>query len=491
MKTVFIKWHNALIWFGLFAVVVWSLSGITHPLMAWFGPQAEKRFPPALTVESQDVTAVKRIIKQHNLSSAAIAKVVPTADGAMLQITEQNAETINRRYFSLNDQQEQVDYDTRQAKWLAAYYTGNDVDDVNSVSLVTEFDSHYPWVNRLLPVYRVGFSNSDLYTYVYTETNVLASISNDTKQLVQGFFQALHTWNFLDFTGFGRVFIIGLLMLMLAGMAITGLLLVITIARRPIKNTSRRWHRVLAYTLWLPMFAWPASGFYHLLQAQYVDSVAGLRLSKPVDLQQWLTSTTDDATWQKAFTSAINSATPLNAISLVTSNDQYFYRLSLANKGNNPVSRNSRFDGESIEKGVIYIDSDNGQMSEHTDAEQAISLLQQHKGAAIQYNHIEQVTRFGPGYDFRNKRLPVWQINLDDEAQTHVFVDPITNVLVDQNRQIDRLESLSFSLLHKWNHLFPLIGREWRDILVVITLLFCLGLAAFGLQIHLSRKRQR
>lgn len=490
MKTFFIKWHNALIWFGLASLLIWALSGISHPLMAWFGPQAVKSMPPSLTMTTDNALAVQTIIRQHRLGKATIAKMVPTQDGPMLQVTEQSDNnTVQRRYFSLADQQEKRGYDAQQARWLASYYTGLPADNIGQVSRIDSFSSDYPWVNRLLPVYRVSFTGDEgLSAYVYTETNALASLNNSLKQTMQGFFQQLHTWKFLDATGFGRVLLVGLLMLILAAMAVTGLMLVLTIARRPIQQPSRRWHRILAYTLWLPLLAWPASGFYHLLQAQYVDSVAGIRLGDPVDLQKWLAQSVEQTQWQRDFTQAVDGVGQLNAVSLVHDQHNHFYRLSLSNMEDKAVSRQARFDGQAAEKSVLYIDSQTGQLSQHTDRDQALALLASLKGDDIAYHDISLVTRFGPDYDFRNKRLPVWQINLDDADQTYAFVDPLTGILVDQNRQIDRWESLSFSLLHKWNHLFPLIGRQWRDGLIVLTLLVSLVLAGFGIQMHFARK---
>lgn len=71
-----------------------------------------------------------------------------------------------------------------------------------------------------------------------------------------------------------------------------------------------------------------------------------------------------------------------------------------------------------------------------------------------------------------------------------MFVDPISSIVVDQKRNIDRLEGLSFSLLHKWSHLTPLIGPQWRDSIMIITLLAYLTLAGLGIQIYRRRKTQ-
>ena len=97
------------------------------------------------------------------------------------------------------------------------------------------------------------------------------------------------------------------------------------------------------------------------------------------------------------------------------------------------------------------------------------------------------ITRFGDGYDFRNKRLPVWRVAFRDESRRHLFIDPVTGVLVDQSRQVDRRESWVFSVMHKWNPL-AVIGRQNRDIVVVCVLLLALGFTVLGYMM-LLRKR--
>ena len=105
--------------------------------------------------------------------------------------------------------------------------------------------------------------------------------------------------------------------------------------------------------------------------------------------------------------------------------------------------------------------------------------------------NVSKVTRFGPDYDFRNKRLPVWRVDFAEEIGLRIFVDPTTGILVDQNRQVDRAESWSFSILHKWNHLNPLMGRFYRDVFIVGTLLICLVMTVFGIVMLLKNRKRK
>ena len=496
MKTLLTQWHKRLVWFGLAAIICWAVSGISHPLMAWFGPQANKMFPPRLTVNSSDVMAIDTIISRHQLSNAAVAKLIPTGDGAMLQLTTETAANNSgpqpRRYFSLTNGDELANYDKQQAKWLAAYYTGIDITQVKSVQFIRNFSNEYPRINRLLPVYQVNIGEGDalISAFVYTETNALAALNNTSKRRLQTLFQALHTWSWLDITGQGRVVLMALLLLTLFAMVITGMLLVINLPSRTIKDKKRRWHRSLAYLLWLPLLGWSASGFYHLLQSHYIEPVSGIRLGNVVNLQQWPQKTVDRDTWLSNFQNNLGQNQALNAVSLVNGANNNYYRLSVARTHTQKVTRNARFDGQSSEKAVLYINSQSGLPDGHNDRVQAIELMKQFNGANTQYSNIERVVRFGANYDFRNKRLPVWQLNIDDAVGSRIFVDPTTGILVDQNRRYDRIESWSFSVLHKWNLITPFIGRQWRDVAIIITLVACLLMSALGLSLYLTRARR-
>jgi hypothetical protein len=72
------------------------------------------------------------------------------------------------------------------------------------------------------------------------------------------------------------------------------------------------------------------------------------------------------------------------------------------------------------------------------------------------------VTRFGPEYDFRNKRVPVWRLNYGAPLNATLFVDTATGVLADISLDAAKAERWSFSYLHKWNFL-AMFGRHTHN----------------------------
>lgn len=477
------EWHKLLGWIGGVTLIIFTISGLTHPLMSWTGPKAASYFPPQAIMKTNDVSVIPIILKKHNIQNALMVKIVPSIEKNVLQITEKNDKP--RRYFDLSTYQELINYDQTHAVWLARYYTGLKNEKINKISFQNKFDNAYPWVNRLLPVYKVNFDTQDNRTvFIYTELGALGSITNDYKTGVQSIFRALHTWSWLDGWEHGRVFILSLLTLSLFAMAATGAALIFTFKNRKM-DFRRKIHRYIAYLIWIPILFFSSSGFYHLLHYAYSDHHRGLKLSEPILL-----------TKNKFGDSDINlrqfQRTKLNAISIVEDNKgQLLYRLSLPQgRETTNVNKNKRFDGMPVEKSAFYFNTMTGEASPITDKDMAIYHAS--KQLAISANKIidiQKITHFGIHYDFRNKRLPVWQIDYDTPLGDKVFIDPATGMLVDRLVDKDRYEGYSFSFLHKWNFLSPFIGRTNRDYVMVFFLILALISTIFGLKMLVKRKK--
>ncbi|MFD1217499.1 MULTISPECIES: PepSY domain-containing protein [Microbulbifer] len=489
LRKQWLQWHNRLGWYALAGILVWAISGISHPMMAWFGPSAAKFFPPSMTLSQGAVGRLPDLLADPAITAdARVIKLVPSAQGALLQITRNERDA--RSYYRLDEHPGSTapvtDGDLQQARWLAAYYSGRPTEEIADIQLQTRFDNAYPSVNRLLPVYRVRFAGDDRLTlFVHTETAALASMTDASKTLLQGVFRQLHTFAWLDELEYGRLMLIGLLMLTLAVFATTGLALVFALKSRKITDGKRRYHRWLGYALWLPLLGWSASGFYHLLQSSLVEPVEGLRLGETVVSVEL----SGDFTWLSEL-----DGRAFNSVSLIAGDGgEPLYRIGLAPEaGTAPGSRNQRFDGRPSEGGALFVNARTGRLlQDYSDRQQAQLLAGRFAGAAVTITDTELVTRYGPDYDFRNKRLPVWRVTVDDGRGTMLFVDPVTGVLVDQSRRIDRSERLSFSLLHKWSHLTPFTGRQVRDVMIVATLMLLLTISALGAILLLGRNKRR
>ena len=482
LKTSF-KWHRLLFWMALVGLVVYAVSGALHPIMSWTGPKAKAFYPPQMSASMSAVESIPNVLEQNNIKTAILVKAIPGEDQVLIQVTE--SEDQPRRYFSVDSGEELPSYESQHAAWLASYYAGIPQSEIDKIEFKTEFDSAYPWVNRLLPVYKVIFKGEQqLTTYVYTETNALASITDGTKVFLQSWFRTLHTWHWLNDFEYARVVLISLLILSLMGMAVSGVVLLYLLPKRVIKRKGRRWHRYLGHILWLPLFFYTFSGLYHLLQYSFLDMQRGLRLSAPLSL--------DIVHFNRSLSmpGSLNDL-PLNAVSLVASaSGDILYRLSVpAAKPDESVSKQQRFQGRSKEKKAIYINAKSGQVASVNDQQQAKWMAMQYlKADESLLTNSQIITRFGPHYDFRNKRLPVWQFDFNTPEGDKVFIDPATGFLVDRLVDKERYEVYSFSFLHKFNFLTPLTGRQNRDVLIVVLLMLLLTTGIFGVREYLKKK---
>ena len=477
------KWHGLFLWPALLATIVYILSALSHPLMVWTGPQAKKMYPPSLVLKGAEVTNISKIIKKNNLSTAKIAKFVPFKEQVLFQITQDKNSP--RRYFSSSTLTEIEHHDPQQAIWLAEHYLAEEK-LIQSIEFQTQFDNQYPEVNRLLPVYKINFDTADnLTVFVHTETQAIEAITNDWKRSLRWVFQNLHSFEFLsEFEGL-RLALIIFMVSLITLMAITGIMFLVMLKRRnKVQQAERRWHRRLAYVVVVPLMLFSISGIYHLLHMSLEDKT-GLPLLANNELPLY--------SWNAIEVPSLLRGANINQISLiqakVNGEEKFLYRISASVE--NPLQENNRvkrFKGASAEFKGHYIDSQSGAILNKLDDQLVIQkakvLLNMKSWQVID---SQPITHFGPTYDFRNKRLPVWQLDGNDGLR--IFIDPVTGQLVDFNHTFERIESYSFSFLHKWNLLVPLVGRFYRDVIIVMVLSLGLLLSLLGLIIHLKRKK--
>ena len=84
-KSHLMRWHKKIAWTSAIAMFIWGISAITHPLMSWFGPQAERFYPPSMQVDGEPLDRLVPLIKLvANLADARIIKLVPSTNGPLL-----------------------------------------------------------------------------------------------------------------------------------------------------------------------------------------------------------------------------------------------------------------------------------------------------------------------------------------------------------------------------------------------------------------------
>jgi len=246
----------------------------------------------------------------------------------------------------------------------------------------------------------------------------------------------------------------------------------------------------------------------------FITYCRGLQLGSPISLSEF----------GEAETVSELPTAPLNQISVIRHEGELAYRLSIApppktwgaskskdgehahhdKSDDKDVSdanvRNARFDGQATEQGSLFYSVETGQKVATNDRDVALLIASEQIGVdlliASEQIGVDPsalidatlIKRFGLHYDFRNKRLPIWQLTFDSELGDMVFIDPATGILVDRLVDTDRYEGYSFSFLHKWNFLTPFIGREVRDIVMAIMLLLIMLFVGLGVTMKMRHR---
>lgn len=478
------KLHRYLTWIGASVLLLFIVSAFTHPLMIWTGPRPASFYPPQLSIDSSLIAAIPDVLARHRIDDAAIIKVVPTQKGPLLQVS--SSLTGPKRYFDPKTKSELADFDRQQAIWLARYYSGLEGTAVRDITLQSEFDTHYPWVNRLLPVYKISFDTPDNKTlFVHTETGAMGSYTNDWKSTLQSIFQAVHTWSWLNDVEVLRVTVMVVLLLSVIGLVITGTSLVYLMKRRKIPQKGRRFHRYMAHVVWLPLLALLLSGSFHLLYSSYSGDLAEDRLERKLQIST--AEFSDTADWLKPFEDLT-----FNAMSIVPGPDNtLFFRLSIPPaRTSELVTRRQSFDGLPSEKASLYFavgDKNETAIDDKTMVvHYARELLNKREDIPAS---AELITRFGPEYDFRNKRLPVWKVSFDDAPSDILYMDAVSGILVDRMSSTTLFERYIFSWMHKWDFLVPLTGRMGRDAVVTLFLFSIAVLGGIGIYMRIRSSK--
>ena len=476
------RWHRALAWVAGVVLVLWCSSGLIHTYLSLFGPQQQVFQAPQRPLQLQGMKPIADTLRQAQIDQVSMVRIVVGEDENLLQVTQDAGQA--RRYFRLSDGLELKDQDYKQALFLARHFMGLPETPVHEVRKISDFNGEYPSVNRLLPVYRVSFDNDDdTVVFVYTETGVLAGVNNRLKSQLQTVFRYLHSASWLgEINEVVRVLLVGLLMSALLVTALAGLGLLIGVRRKTPAPGVKHWHRGAAYLLSLPLLLLAISGLWHLLQNAGPKPASNLRLSAPMKVDQM-----DFAlhTQWSQITQGLN----VQGLSLVRSHEsqQWMYRLSLAKSlDKQPTTpqeiRKARFDGRSPLAEPLYLMANSGEVWRQGDRELALQLGEGFTGVPRQaIESVELVTRFGPEYDFRNKRVPVWRLNYGAPVNASVFVDTATGVLADISPDAAKAERWSFSYLHKWNFL-SVWGRQVHNgvvsgfVLAILLMFGVLGL---------------
>lgn len=469
--------HKRLSIWVLIPVIAWCFSGLTHPMMAhWFKISPAKFFAPKQALPTDSTTlALNEILTQNSIGGFRQFRLIEMNQNYFYQIKLPNQQL---DYYNSKTGKKLENGDELYAEYLARYYWDDQTSPVKDVKLLHDFTSEYKRINRLLPVYKVSFDNDDqLDVYVETGSSRYATANDKYRKWMNWTFSQFHNWSFLDFSPTLKLSLLILFSILAFIVALTGMLIYTLLwkAYRQTKiqssNTKiriKKWHRTLGILVSVAMLGFAFSGAFHAIKKfkpdqrnlHYVDLVFPSQLiqSNPLDL-------------------AKKSPLPKQNVSFLKMENDYYYQYELAGKENKGKK--------------LYINAKTAEILENGDVVYAKYLACQFSRFQIQnIKETKLITNFKTEreYGFIQKRLPVIKVLFDDAAGTRQYIETGTGKLSAEMVNADKLEALSFLLLHKY-HSLDFMGKTWRDLIMSLACLGILVLSLFGAVLWVKRAR--
>lgn len=462
-----LAWHR---WAGLLAclaILAWSASGVLHPVMSRLQPQPAMRVAPTPALPAS--LNLRQLLETHQITTVRAIHPAVVDDSSVLRVTHANGAVV---YIDPSTSARLAEGEHLHARFLARYFSGEQQAAIVSLTRVTEFNDEYPYVNRLLPVWRVTFDRPDhLRVFVDTAHSRLGTLTDGRKLLFSQTFRVLHTWSWAG-EGIGRLLIMSLLLMTTASTAIAGMVMAVRLRhakKRLADKPWRRWHRRLAIAVSVSAILFTSSGLYHLLHNANKPDVLPATQLPDIDSSQLIHWPGMEAGEQ---------------LSLHDISGQSAWRISkLASMSAEHTHHSMRPPALAT---VRYINTQTGQLIDEGESHHAQQLaLAYHSAEPGMIRDWSAVNAFADEYGFINKRLPVMRVNFKDAINTSVYVETATGDFAAMITDPDRREVWSFAWLHKWHFLD--INKNLRDALLA---LFAFGnalVALMGLRLFVRR----
>ncbi|QKJ30020.1 hypothetical protein HQ865_09705 [Mucilaginibacter mali] len=478
LQRSFYKWHRILGLIALVPIMGWTLSGLSHPFMSnWFRPFIPQESYTLPTIaEMKPALSLTQVLDQNHINELRNFGLVRFKGQTYYQILQKDSVC---NYYSATDGKLLPGADKSYAVYLARYFTQDSVSKIRSISLQTKFDAQYQPINRLLPVWKVSLDRPDgMDIYIETSQSRMGTFNNNTRKVMLGVFEQMHTWDFMaDWFGdsFRLIFlncVVGILFLsLISGVVIYGFFwkrFKEIAQKRKAKGTdyrriTHRYHRQLGLIMSFIMLLFFSSALFHLLVKLHNIQPAHTEYEQLINRSELKS---DNLHLPIADTLATKQA-------LVKMYDEDVYYQVTDYKKN--IHYYSTVDGAESPYGDINFAEYLAYFYRHKpgDREEKINMK------------AEPVRQFTNEYGFINKRLPVVKVSYP--GNDNWYVETSTGKLATHVAGIDRAEGLSFIFLHKFFWM-TWAGKDIRDVVSILCALSILIVALLGFAAFIKTK---
>ena len=445
------KLHRGLSIIIAIPVIMWTLSGIMHPIMTSFKPNIKNQFVKENAIDTSKIKiSPKDALIKNNITSVLNFRIVEINKHFYYQVKINGKQEL--LYLSTSDGVILPNGDKHYANVFAKKILGDEAAQILTTELITDFNEEYVSINRLLPAYKVNFDREDgirLYVDTYGERMALAM--DNRRSFFNSFFVNFHSLKFLSCFGNFQTFALVLLSSLAFLTSCMGIYIWFVIARKN-KNTNektkyRRWHRKVAIATSITTLLFTFSGAFHAFEKFTPDNRLNYFCTSDINVNLL----TPD--WNK-ITSAVSQEYPVINISIVKMNSKYYWQVY--QKGSEGSSQKT------------YLDTEDYSILQKGDSQYASFLANTFSGNQnSEISGTEEIVKFGGEYGFVNKRLPVMKIQYNKNDNERYYVETLTGNLSVKVQDKDMLEGYSFAMFHKY-HFMDFLGKSGRDILTVI-----------------------
>jgi hypothetical protein len=460
-------WHQ---WIGVVAcigMVLWGLSGASHPIMSRLQPVPQQFMPPLAAVDLSHAVSLPALLQQQAITQFQHISLVQLDGQAYYRVALDDA----ARYFSVANGDERADAEQAVAISLASYYTGRNSQVVRAVQAVTDFAPDYHPVNRLLPVWRVAYAGDEgLRAYVDTEQSRLATLVDDRRAFLTKVFQFGHNWSFLQACSTLQLAVATLVLALILASAVTGITLYIK-QRKTAPYRLKRWglqwwHREFGLWVSLVILLLASTGLFHLWMSD-------IQQRRPILHTRFVSdsSALSAAAWSQLATGQVLK------LDIYGRGSTLFWQIIPATSGTQGLPSAQ----------VAAMHQHHAAMSHSpatpelwlTGAQTAAVLTPEAYAAAWLttiagaaqpgVESVQWVTAFANEYGFIFKRLPVLKVQTTQAHHTRFYLEPATGTLAANIDDTDGMEGFIFAYLHKWS--FQSVNKDVRDLLAIFAAL--------------------
>lgn len=494
LKKKLYKWHRILGLITIIPLIMWTASGLMHPMMAhWFKvPLAHEKIEPLAIEKSKVNLSLQQITAQNNINSFYNFRLINFEDSVYYQV---KAVDKSIRYFNAVNGKELINGDQLYAQYLARYFLGDNKSKIDSTALINSFTTKYQYVNRLLPVYKVCFAtDSKMDLYVETFGSRLATYNDADRKAFIWVFNNFHTWAFLDnITNNALHF--GLMILLLGTIifaAISGIVIYGFLWKRFKKSKKenslsllRKYHRQIGIITSVFMLTFAFSGAYHATTKINQSDKVGMAFQPILKIQHLKISTLDlNTDWER-----------LNNMSAVVLKKDTLYQLMYLKTEDLPAETKyiSAISGDTLANGDMKYASylANKFLQSNDDPNMQLpeccrKPVDDASADSYKISSTELINSFTREYGFVFKRLPVVKIAYDSPDHQRYFIETAQSKLASEINDADMREGYSFAFLHKF-FFMEWAGKGIRDFTMALAALLVMIVSLLGLAIFVKK----